>query len=154
MDKFIVKKYESRFLPDMARLFYDTVHTVSRADYTRRQLDAWADGRPDLDRWDRSFSRHDSLLVFDGERLVGFGDMDDTGYLDRLYVHRCYQRQGIATLICRTLENQSGLDSFSVHRSLTARPFFEKMGYKAVKSQQVTRHGIQLTNFIMIKNNN
>lgn len=39
MDKFIVKKYESRFLPDMARLFYDTVHTVNRADYTRRQPD-------------------------------------------------------------------------------------------------------------------
>ena len=137
----------------MARLFYDTVHTVNRADYTRRQLDAWADGRPDIERWDKSFSRHNSLLVFDGEKLVGFGDMDSTGYLDRLYVHRHYQRCGIARLICRMLEEQSGLDSFSVHRSLTARPFFEKMGYGTVKSQQVTRHGIQLTNFIMIKKN-
>lgn len=153
MDKFIVRKYESRYLSDMARLFYDTVHTVNRADYTRRQLDAWADGRPDLERWDKSFSRHNSLLVFDGEKLVGFGDMDSTGYLDRLYVHRCYQRCGIARLICRMLEEHSGLDSFSVHRSLTARPFFEKMGYETVRSQQVTRHGVQLTNFIMIKNN-
>ena len=79
--------------------------------------------------------------------------MDDAGYLDRLYVHRCYQRRGIARLLCRMLEEQSGLDSFSVHRSLTARPFFEKMGYETVRSQQVTRQGIQLTNFIMIKNN-
>jgi putative acetyltransferase len=37
------------------------------------------------------------------------------------------------------------------HASVTARPFFEKRGYKVVKEQQVERQGIFLTNFVMIK---
>ena len=148
-----LRKYHPRDCAEMARLFYDTVHTVNAADYTKEQLDAWADGQVDLEKWNASFLEHDTLVAVEGETIVGFGDMDSTGYLDRLYVHRHYQRRGIARLICRMLEEQSGLDSFSVHRSLTARPFFEKMGYGTVKSQQVTRHGIQLTNFIMIKKN-
>lgn len=40
--------------------------------------------------------------------ITGFGDMDFTGYLDRLYVHREYQGQGIATLLCGELESWAG----------------------------------------------
>lgn len=37
------------------------------------------------------------------------------------------------------------------HASITARPFFEKRGYRVVKEQQVERRGIRLTNFVMKK---
>ena len=37
------------------------------------------------------------------------------------------------------------------HVSITARPFFEKRGYRVVKEQQVERRGIRLTNFVMEK---
>ena len=39
----------------------------------------------------------------------------------------------------------------TTHASITARPFFEKRGYRVVKEQQVERHGVLLTNFVMEK---
>ena len=37
------------------------------------------------------------------------------------------------------------------HASITARPFFEKRGYRIVKEQTVERRGIRLTNYVMEK---
>ena len=74
--------------------------------------------------------------------IVGFGDIDKTGYLDRLYVHADYQRRGIATAICDRLE-EAIQKNIITHASITARPF-EKRGYKVIKKQNVERQGIFL----------
>lgn len=135
----------------MAELFYNTVHTVNARDYTSEQLDAWADGNPDLVKWDQSFQAHETLIAAEDGRITGFADMDRTGYLDRLYVHSEYQGQGIATLLCDLLEELTEGDVITVHASITAKPFFEHRGYRTVKRQQVERRGILLTNYIMDK---
>ncbi len=85
-----------------------------------------------------------------GNRDSRFGDIDRSGYLDRLFVHSDYQRKGVATAICNQLE-QEVQGHIVTHASITARPFFEKRGYKVVKEQQVERQGILLTNFVMEK---
>ena len=88
----------------------------------------------------------------DGE-IVGFADLDGR-YLDRLYVHKEHQRQGVATALAQALEGQAaaqGQVRMTTHASITARPFFEKRGYRVVKEQQVERKGVLLTNFVMEK---
>jgi len=80
----MLREYKPSDCPFMSKLFYDTVHTVNARDYTNEQLDVWATGAVDLEKWDRSFLEHDTLVAeIDGE-IVGFADMDKTGYLDRL----------------------------------------------------------------------
>ena len=137
----------------MAQLFFNTVHTVNAEDYTKEQLCAWASGRVDLEQWNRSFLLHYTLVAVEDGKIVGFGDIDPSGYLDRLYVHKDYQRKGVASALCDRLEQAAGDRIFS-HVSITARPFFESRGYKPVKMQQVERQGVLLTNFIMEKNKN
>ena len=146
-----IREYRPEDCAELTRLFYDTVHTVNRKDYTPAQLDAWADGTPDLDRWNRSLQEHFSLVALEGEKIIGFGDMDSTGYLDRLYVHKDYQRRGVATRICDTLENAVDVKSYETHASITAKSFFENRGYVIQKEQQVIRSGIKLTNYVMRK---
>ena len=136
---------------ELARLFYDTVHTVNAKDYSREQLDAWATGEVELEAWNKSFQAHNTVVAEMDGQIVGFGDMDETGYLDRLYVHKDYQRRGVATAICDALEQNTKAAEFTTHASITARPFFEKRGYTVVKVQQVERRGILLTNFVMKK---
>lgn len=144
-----LRRYRSSDCAALAALFYDTVHTVNARDYTPAQLDAWADGRVDLAAWDRSFLSHFSLVALFGERIVGFGDLDPAaGYLDRLYVHRDCQRQGIAGALCDALE-QAASGPVETHASITARGFFARRGYRVLRRQQVERHGILLTNFVM-----
>ena len=136
---------------ELARLFYDTVHAVNAKDYAREQLDAWATGNVDLEEWNASFLAHRTVVAEMGGRIAGFGDMDDSGYLDRLFVHKNCQHCGVATAICDALERSSTAAGFTTHASITARPFFEKRGYVVVKEQQVERRGVWLIDFVMRK---
>lgn len=145
-----IRAYRSSDLPAVVRLFYHTVHTVNARDYPKAQLDAWADGAPDLAAWDRSLLAHHSLVALEGDTLVGFGDMDPSGYLDRLYVHAGFQGKGIGTALCDLLE-AAVPGPIVTHASITARPFFEKRGYVVRARQQVARKGQTLTNLIMEK---
>lgn len=146
-----IRPYQPDDCPRLAALFYDTVHTVNARDYSPAQLDAWAAGQADLERWNESFSAHHTLVAEQDGQIVGFGDMDAGGYLDRLYVHRDYQRQGIAAALCDALEQACGQERLETHASITARPFFEQRGYCVVRQQQVERGGVLLTNFVMEK---
>lgn len=145
-----IRKYQLSDCKALADLFYHTVHTVNAKDYTKEQLQVWATGQIDLENWDQSLQEHFSVVAVENENILGFGDIDKTGYLDRLYVHKDYQGKGIATAICNQLE-QAVQGSIITHASITARPFFEKRGYQVIKEQQVERQGIFLTNFVMEK---
>ena len=147
----ILRKYAKTDCAELAELFYDTVHTLNAKDYTQEQLDAWATGEINLEEWDESFQAHLTVVAEMDGKIVGFGDMDKTGYLDRLYVHKDYQRRGVATAICDALEQNTKAAEFITHASITARPFFEKRGYTVVREQQVERRGELLTNFVMRK---
>lgn len=135
----------------LAELFYQTVHSVNAKDYTKKQLDVWANGNVNLKEWDKSFSVHYTIVCIKDNIIVGFGDIDKTGYLDRLYVHKDYQRQGVASAICDELEQAVHTNKIVTHASITAKPFFEQREYKVVKEQQVIRDGISLINYVMEK---
>lgn len=146
-----IRDYKPEDCKHLAQLFYDTVHSVNARDYTEEQLNVWAAGNVDLEKWNKSFLEHYSVIAVENDSIVGFGDMDQTGYLDRLYVHKECQGQGIATAICDKLEESVHIAKYITHASITAKPFFEKRGYKVVKEQQVERQGILLTNYVMEK---
>lgn len=146
----IIRPYQPEDCKELARLFFNTVHTVNAKDYTKQQLNAWATGTVDLEAWNRSLTEHFTLVAMENGIITGFGDMDATGYLDRLYVHRDFQGRGIASALCDRLES-SVSGSVTTHASITARPFFEKRGYRVIKEQQVERRGVLLTNFVMEK---
>ena len=147
-----LRDYTKTDCAELAELFYDTVHTVNAKDYTQEQLDAWATGEVNLEAWNESFQAHHTVVAEMDDKIVGFGDMDETGYLDRLYVHKDYQRRGVAAAICDALEQRTKAAEFTTHASITARPFFEKRGYTVAREQQVERRGVLLTNFVMHKN--
>ena len=144
-----LRKYHPSDCQALAELFYDTVHTVCKNDYSEKQLYAWATGNIDLVKWNQSFRSHYTLVAEINGNIAGFGDIDLNGYLDRLYVHKDYQRRGIGSYICSILENMVDSDKIITHASITAKGFFEKRGYKVIKEQQVKRQGIILTNYIM-----
>lgn len=146
-----IREYRPGDCEEMEKLFYNTVHTVNAADYTQEQLNVWANGRVDREKWNASFLSHYTLVAEDDGRIVGFGDIDSSGYLDRLYVHKDYQRQSIASALCDGLEKRCGGQEITTHASITARPFFEKRGYAVIREQQVERGGIWLTNYVMKK---
>lgn len=144
-----LRKYCHLDCQEIVTLFTETVYKINRQDYTRAQCDAWTSSSHDLERWQRLLQAHDSVVAVEKGKIIGFGDIDETGYLDHLYVHHEYQRQKVATKICDYLERNA--EMITTHASITARPFFEKRGYHVVRQQQVSRDGQLLTNYVMIK---
>ena len=146
-----LRMYNTSDCEFLAELFYQTVHNVNAKDYTKEQLDVWATGNVNFNEWDKSFLEHFTIVAIKNESIVGFGDIDKTGYLDRLFVHKVYQKQGIASAICDELEQRVNANKIITHASITAKTFFEQRGYIVIKGQQVIRNGISLTNYVMEK---
>lgn len=148
-----IRNYMPTDCDEMVDLFFNTVHSINRSDYSTPQLNAWATGNVDKIKWHNSFLDHYTVVAEMEGKIVGFGDLD-SNYLDRLYVHKDYQRQGIASAMADYLEQyarQTHQAEITTHASITAKPFFEKRGYLTLKEQQVQRNGVFLTNFVMRK---
>lgn len=146
-----IREYKLADCEQLAELFYNTVHSINAKDYAEEQLNVWATGRVDLQEWNRFFLKHKTIVAIENHKIVGFGDIDDSGYLDRLFVHKDYQGMGIASVICDELECSVKGKLITTHASITAKPFFQHRGYRVVKEQKVIRQGIALTNYVMEK---
>ena len=107
-----IRRYRQEDCKEITALFYQTVHTVNAKDYTEQQLNAWAKKEPDPQVWNLSFLEHDSFVAVEDGRIAGFGDIDRTGYLYRLYVHASYQGRGIGTALCERMEQTAAGDRF------------------------------------------
>lgn len=80
--------------------------------------------------------------------------MDKNIYIDFMYVHKDYQRQGIAETLLLAIEDKAGnagTTTITSDISKTARPFFERKGYKVIKEQINIRQGIEIINYKMSK---
>ena len=146
-----IRPYQPEDCETLVALFRNTIYIINRKDYSLPQIHAWADSNLDLSEWNTSFLAHNTQIAEIGHMIVGFGDIDRSGYLDRLYVHKDHQRKGIASAICDKLEQQAGKQTITTHASITARPFFEHRGYRVIRRQKVVRSGIELTNYVMEK---
>lgn len=141
-----------------ATLFQETIHKINAKDYTPPQLNAWAPlGEPinkdNYPRW-LTLLKNIAFIAEYENRIVGFGDITDQGYLDRLFVHKDFQGQGVATAILKRLEQETkqlNLKKITTAASITAKPFFESAGFTVVKEQSVEVRGENLTNYVMEK---
>lgn len=141
-------------LIEILQLFRDTVHQVCAHDYNEAQRNAWAPEKLDEKRWLETLSSNYTVVTEQDGLITGFGDMEPSGYFNRLFVHKDYQGCGIAGLIAAALEQyvaDKQIGFITVDASITAKPFFEKRGYKVIKEQQVERNGQIFTNFRMEK---
>ncbi|MEC2076285.1 GNAT family N-acetyltransferase [Metabacillus fastidiosus] len=154
----MIMKFKETDTEDMVSLFYETVHSVNLNDYSQTEVDAWApkeEKELTISSWKVSLGQNITFVAKANDTLVGFSDMTHDGYLNRLYVHKDYQGQGIAMALVDKLESEAkklNLLNISTDASITAKPFFEHRGYTIVCSQTVERKSVKLTNFKMIKN--
>ncbi|QDV44513.1 putative N-acetyltransferase YafP [Stieleria neptunia] len=133
-------------------LFRDCVHRINARDYTQQQLDAWAPATIDQEAWRARFDDRFAYVVVEGDRVVGFTDMTRGGHLDRLFVSADHQGRGIARRLVETLLDDAaanGIDEITTDASLTAKPFFERMGFNVMREQSVECRGVHLTNYPM-----
>ena len=153
----LIRRYHEADIDPIVTLFYETVHTVNKKDYSEEQLHAWASREEEKQKresWMKSLRENIAFVAEIDGQIVGFSDMNRQGYLDRLFVHKDYQGQGIASALVSRLESEAiklRILEMDTDASITAKPFFEAKGYRAIRSQIVERNGTQLMNYRMKK---
>ena len=149
-----VRKFRETDTDAVIALFRHTVRTVNLLDYTWEQVRAWAPDRIDRDLWQGSLSSDFAVVAEEDGRLLGFGDIDDCGYLDRLFVAADSLRRGVARAIYEKLEGYArviGVLEITAEVSITAKPFFLAMGFVERREQQKQHNGCLFTNYVMAK---
>lgn len=149
-----LKHFQASDVDAVVSLFTETVHAVNAQDYSESQLDAWAPQDPDRAAWTRRLEGQYTQLAWQEGELLGFGSLTDKGLVDFLFIHHACQRKGLASLIYLRLEFEAyhkGISRLYTEASITARPFFEKMGFSMVFPQEKEVKGVLLRNFVMEK---
>jgi putative acetyltransferase len=148
----MVREYTPDDLAAVAKLFQRSVREVASRDYSAAQISAWAPEPPDLEAWARRLETGGIFVYQRKDEIVGFARVDETGCVDLLYVHPEVQRQGVGrALLDRVISwaVSQGIRHLRSYVSITARPFFESIGFRVVRQQVVERRGVSLRNFRM-----
>jgi putative acetyltransferase len=141
-------------LPDdgkqIGQLIFDSVRSINIKDYSHEQVEAWAPDPFIFSTYGESFAYVAEL----GSLIVGFGNITDSGYLHRFYIHKDYQRQGIGSLLLEAIESKSrahGINEITTEASITAKPFFLANGWIVKEQQTKVLRGQTFINFRMLK---
>jgi putative acetyltransferase len=135
-------------------LFVETVNQVCAADYNPEQLRIWTSGVENRSQWINKLTDQYFIVATAGEQIVGFGSLANANYVDFMYVHKDYQRRGIADKLFTSLEDEArrhGAKILKSDVSKTAKGFFEKKGFKTIADQTKTVNSIAITNYRMEK---
>ncbi|TAG24938.1 MAG: GNAT family N-acetyltransferase [Cytophagia bacterium] len=151
----IIRKGQLNDLEEIQLLFVETINNISKTDYSSEQINVWASGIKNTQRWQDIVTKQVLIVAENHAQITGFCSLDKGNYIDLLYVHKDYQRQGIANKLYEHIEKaaiQAGQTELKSDVSKTAKPFFEKVGFEVINEQIVIRQGVELTNFKMTKN--
>ena len=115
---------------------------------------SWCASIQNAARWERSLREDFFLVAEQSGQLIGFASLHKLSYLDFLYVHPQFQKQGVAGLLYQLLEEEAMRNKVAIlqtEASITAKRFFEKKGFSEQAKQEVFIDGISLINYKMSK---
>ena len=154
VDTMKIRPFQPGDVETLALLFTTTVHEINSRDYSAAQVHAWAPPTPDLERWRASFIGKIVYVAEVADRPRGFAELEPNGHIDRFYIDAKNMGRGLGRALYETVELQANalkLEKLFVEASLTAKPFFERMGFRVVQEQTVSVRGVQMNNFVMEK---
>jgi len=142
-------------IPNITKLFYETIQTVNIKDYSQEEIDAWSSVHDDTDKWKQKINEQFFIVAQLNNNLVGFSSLTKDGYLDLMYVHKAHQRKSIAKKLYAEIEKKAIEQKNRIiysDVSITAKEFFKNIGFQVKQIQKKKVKNKELTNFKMKKN--
>jgi putative acetyltransferase len=133
-------------------IFERSISGLTRNDYTQEQREAWMASALDTERWKKKLA-NDRWWLYEREHVaVAMISLRDVGYIDMLYTLPEESGSGAATELMRHVLGicqKEGIEEVTSDVSHTARPFFEKFGFKAIQENQLNVRGVEMSNWRM-----
>lgn len=139
-------------LPQIEKLFKESILKTCVKDYTPQQRKAWS-SKPNNWGGEKLEGQYFLVAKSDG-KILGFASLKGNDLLDFMYVHKDFQRMGVAKKLYGEIEKMAvsqNAKTLKSEVSITARPFFEKMGFKVITRQTKVLEAVKIDNFKMKK---
>lgn len=136
----------------IAEIFTAAIHEIASKDYNPEQCLAWSDRMPNHDHWRKRCDLKRPFVAVAESEIAGFLELDPDGHIDCAYIHPQYQRRGIMTrLVQHVIATCFAMNvpRVYVESSITAKPLFEKLGFRVIRQNVVTIKGVELINYSM-----
>lgn len=150
-----IRKAQTSDIKLLSHLFRETIRSINTVDYSNDEIEDWVSCGDNTEHWINLIT---NLFFIVAERksgeIVGFSSIRKDGYLHSMFVHKEYQRQGIASLLYAEIHKYAKINDIkeiSSGVSITARGFFEKKGFVVKKEQKRKANNQYLTNYQMVK---
>lgn len=149
-----VRRYRAGDEDALWRVYHSAIHIIAARDYTQEQVDAWAPGSVDPDLWRRRMEGINPFVVEIEQEIVGYADVQATGYIDHFFVSGHFPRRGIGALLMKTVHEEAlrmGLEELTSDVSRTAQPFFARFGFAVVEQRCSMLRGVVVPNALTRK---
>ncbi|WOG25903.1 GNAT family N-acetyltransferase [Endozoicomonas sp. 8E] len=149
-----IRKYKNSDANDLWEIHYNTIRNVNIQDYSQAQVEAWAPDSFDPGVWKQKMNSISPFVAeIDGE-IVGYTDLQENGLIDHFFCHHRYQGKGVGRSLMEyvlKVGKSREIERFYSEVSITARPFYERLGFQVSEEQIVEIRGEKLRYFVMEK---
>ncbi|MEH2132255.1 MAG: GNAT family N-acetyltransferase [Nostoc sp.] len=117
----------------------DAIQILCSRDYSPEQIQALLNDA-ELEQSQRAGIKDIVFVAEIGEKIVGFSAYSRY-WVNALYVHPQYVRQGIGTELLKTIESEAcsqNIKTLAVCASITGKPFYEASGYQEFSKAYIT----------------
>ncbi|CAK1692369.1 putative acetyltransferase [Vibrio crassostreae] len=149
-----IRNYQPSDNKALWEIYFHTVRNINVRDYSQEQVEAWAPSDFDSELWDKCLRRIQPFVAELDGRVVGYTDLQPNGLIDHFFCHHEYQGKGVGRALMEhvfSVGRVRGVSRYFSEVSITARPFYEHLGFKVVNEQEVGMRGVKLTNYVMEK---
>jgi putative acetyltransferase len=147
-----IRRYQEGEEPALFEVYYSAIHIVASRDYTPEQIQAWAPRDLDPSLWQRRMRGISPFVAELDGIVVGYADLQPTGYIDHFFVSGRHPRQGIGSSLMEHLLKEAasrGISEMTSDVSRTAQPFYEKFGFAIVEQRSPVIRGVVVPNALM-----
>ena len=149
-----IRNYQTSDSKALWEIYFYTVRNINVRDYSQEQVEAWAPSDFDSELWQKCMHRIQPFVAELDGRVVGYTDLQPSGLIDHFFCHHEYQGKGIGSALMEhvfEIGRIRGVSRYFSEVSITARPFYEHLGFTVVNEQEVEIRGVELTNYVMEK---
>jgi len=138
----------------LREVFFTSVHRLAASHYSEAQLNAWAPLEYESSDWSRRIRALRPWAAEEAGVIVGYADLQASGYIDHFFVHGAHGKSGIGTQLMSHLHSVAlhlGAPALHSDVSRNAETFFAGWGFRVERNQSVVVRGVELANSRMRK---
>ncbi len=143
----VIRRYRKDDAGAVLEVFRRSVRGIARARYSKAQVDAWAGTDHNIDEWASRMEARETFVACEGDRIVGWIEMEPNGHLDMLYCIPEAAGTGIASQLYDVLLKRAreiGLQRLYAEASFFAESFFSKRGWQIDLREVITHNSVRI----------